>query len=431
MGTTSDPVTTSTTSNSDAFVDLEFDQQPADFTFGQSVQVESEALRFETSTANFGKGFLKSTFSVPGSNWGRIWMKLDATSLTANLGHWVAVAGGVGSKQIRMMDINSNEPGKVVFQLGWDDDAFQKVTSWSNKYSLSTDWTCYEWHMDSSAQTFDFFVSGNPVTWDSPQNIGSNVPSGRPLPPNLDWIGFGVESFGGAATTIGGNFDKILVSATRVGCGSPPTTDTTSTTTTVSSTSSTTTTTSLPTSPTTTTSSCGFIPAKCNKAISSQFDKINDKSFGKFEQITGVAQEEATLHDMTLYFYCKGRAASKCGGLQLPCTCSRPPCVCPGDTTSTTTSLTTSTTTVASTTTTATTTSTTTGPTTTASTTTTTQSSSSKCALSACGCDLQGQSWCNDGNGWVASDWCQISSGNCGNCAGTWCGASRRLLQEY
>merc|ERR1711962_505020 len=283
MGTTSDPVTTSTTSNSDAFVDLEFDQQPADFTFGQSVQDESEALRFQTSTANFGKGFLKATFSVPGDHWGRIWMKLDANSLTSNLGHWVAVAGGVGSKQVRMMDINSNEAGKVVFQLGWDDDAFQKVTSWSNKYSLSADWTCYEWHMDSTAQTFDFYVSGNPVTWDSPQNIGSNVPSGRPLPPNLDWIGFGVESFGGAATTIGGSFDNIVVSATRVGCGSPPTTDTTSTTTSTTSTtlpSTTTTTTSTTTAPTTTTttSTCGYVPTKCGKAIGNNFKQIDDKT---------------------------------------------------------------------------------------------------------------------------------------------------------
>merc|ERR1712142_89177 len=169
------------------------------------------------------------------------------------------------------MDINSNEAGKVVFQLGWDDDAFQKVTSWSNKYSLSTDWTCYEWHMDSSAQTFDFYVSGNPVTWDSPQNIGSNVPSGRQLPSTLDWIGFGVESFGGAATTISGSLDNLKVSATRVGCGSPPgTVDTTTTTTTTTSTtlpSTTTTTTSTTTAPTTTTTStCGYVPTKCGKA---------------------------------------------------------------------------------------------------------------------------------------------------------------------
>merc|ERR1719494_1328651 len=305
--------TSTTTPSSDVFIDLKFDQQPADFTFGQSVQVESQALRFETSTANFGKGFLKSTFSVPGSNWGRIWMKLDAASLTSNLGHWVAVAGGVGSKQIRMMDINSNEAGKVVFQLGWDDDAFQKVTSWSNKYSLSTDWTCYEWHMDSTAQTFDFYVSGNPVTWDSPQNIGSNVPSGRQLPSNLDWIGFGVESFGGAATTIGGTFDNIVVSATRVGCGSPPGTDTTTTSTTSTTTVPTTTTTTTTTVPTTTTttSTCGFVPSKCGKAIQNNFNKINEKSFGKFEKITGVTQGEATLDNMTLYFYCKGKSASK------------------------------------------------------------------------------------------------------------------------
>merc|ERR1712198_135313 len=81
----------------------------------------------------------------------------------------------------------------------------------------------------------------------------------------------------------------------------------------------------------------GYIPPKCGKAIENNFNKLDDKSFGKFEKITGVTQAEATLDDMTLYFYCKGKAASKCGGLQLPCTCSRPPCVCPGATTTTTT----------------------------------------------------------------------------------------------
>jgi len=400
--------TTSTSTNSDVYVDLEFDQQLTDFTFGQSVQIESEALRFETSAANFGKGFLKSTFSVPGDHWGRIWMKLDANSLTANLGHWVAVAGGVGSNQIRMMDVNSNEAGKVVFQLGWQDDAFQKVTSWSNKYSLSTDWTCYEWHMDSSAQTFDFYVSGSPVTWDSPQNIGSSVPSGRQLPQTLDWIGFGVESFGGAGTAIGGNFDNILVSAARVGCGSAPgIIDTTSTTTLP-----TTPTTILSTTSTTTTSTCGFIPTKCSKAINRSFDQKDDKSYGKFEEITGVTQAEATVDDMTRYFYCKGRAATKCGGLQLPCTCSSPPCICPGDTTTTTTVASTTTTTVS--------------PSTTVTTTTTTKSSSDKCALSACGCELQGQTWCNESNGWLATTWCHETSSNCAACGGAWCAAASR-----
>merc|ERR1711953_746208 len=356
--TSATPSTSTTTTSSDVYVDLEFDQQLSDFTFGQSVQFESEALRFETSTANFGNGFLKSTFSVPGDHWGRIWMKLDANSLTANLGHWVAVAGGVGSNQIRMMDINSNEAGKVVFQLGWQDDAFQKVTSWSNKYSLSTDWTCYEWHMDSTAQTFDFYVSGNPVTWDSPQNIGSNVPSGRQLPQSLDWIGFGVESFGGAATTIGGRFDDVIVSAGRVGCGAAPENPTTTTTTTAptTTTSVSTSTTTTPTSTilsttSTTTATCGFIPTKCNNAINRGFNMKDTKSYGKFEELTGVSQADATKDDMTLYFKCKGRAATKCEGLQYPCTCSSPPCTCPGDTTTTTTTSTIPTTTMTTTTT--------------------------------------------------------------------------------
>merc|ERR1712200_267796 len=269
---TSTSTTTSSstsTTNGNAFVDLDFNTQPSAFTFGDSVQLQSDSLRFETSSANFEKGFLKSDFSVPGNHWGRVWMKLDANSLTANLGHWVAVAGGVGGNQIRIMDVNSNEAGKVVFQLGWQDDAFQKVTSWSNKYSLSSEWVCYEWHMDPNAQTFDFYVEGNAVTWDQPSGIGSNVPAGRSLPQSLDWIGFGVESFGGAATTIAGMFDDIVVSRNRVGCGSAPgTTDTPTTSSeapTTSTTQSTTTTTSTSTSttgisPSTTSTNCGYIP---------------------------------------------------------------------------------------------------------------------------------------------------------------------------
>merc|ERR1712035_106807 len=367
--TTTSASTSTTTPSSDVYVDLQFDQQPADFTFGQSVQVESQALRFETSTANFGKGFLKSTFSVPGSNWGRIWMKLDAVSLTANLGHWVAVAGGVGSKQIRMMDINSNEPGKVVFQLGWDDDAFQKVTSWSNKYSLSTDWTCYEWHMDSTAQTFDFYVSGNPVAWDSPQNIGSNVPSGRELPQALDWIGFGVESFGGAATTIGGLFDDIVVSGVRVGCGTAPVTTDNPTTSTTDPTTTTTVTSTSTTQASTTSTSCGYIPQTCGRPLTRMHGLRESKTLGQFEEITGVQLAVATVEDIQLYFHCRGRNPTKCTGLEKPCTCSSPPCTCPGEepptstsasTTSTTASTTTSTTSATTTSTSASTTSTTT-----------------------------------------------------------------------
>merc|ERR1712200_383233 len=259
---TSTSTTTSSstsTTNGNAFVDLDFNTQPSAFTFGDSVQLQSDSLRCEASSANFEKGFLKSDFSVPGNHWGRVWMKLDANSLTANLGHWVAVAGGVGGNQIRIMDVNSNEAGKVVFQLGWQDDAFQKVTSWSNKYSLSSEWVCYEWHMDPNAQTFDFYVEGNAVTWANQVGLAQTSPAGRSLPQSLDWIGFGVESFGGAATTIAGMFDDIVVSRNRVGCGSAPgTTDTPTTSSeapTTSTTQSTTTSTSTSTTATTTSTS--------------------------------------------------------------------------------------------------------------------------------------------------------------------------------
>merc|ERR1712219_19965 len=366
--TTTTSTSSSTTTPNNDFVNLDFESQPTDFTFSQSVQLQSDALRFETSTANFGNGFLKSSFSVPGNHWGRIWMKLDAQSLTANLGHWVAVAGGVGGNQIRMMDINSNEAGKVVFQLGWQDDAFQKVTSWSNKYSLSSEWVCYEWHMDPNAQTFDFYVEGNAVNWDQPSGIGSNVPAGRSLPQSLDWIGFGVESFGGAATTIAGLFDDIVVSTNRVGCGSAPgttdapttstdaptsTTPSTTTSTSTSTTGTSTSTSTAGTSTSTTSTSCGYIPDTCGRPLTRMYDQRETKTLGKFEEITGVQLAEATVEDIQLYFHCKGRNPTKCTGLEKPCSCSSPPCICPGEeppttstsasTTSTTASTTTST----------------------------------------------------------------------------------------
>jgi len=412
---------------------------PADYSFGQSVTLESESLRFETATANYGNGFLKSNFAVPGDHWGRLWMKLDSSSLTANLGHWVAVAGGAGSNQVRMMDINSNEAGKVVFQLGWQDDSFQKVTSWSNKYDLSSEWTCYEWHMDPNAQTFDFYVSGTPVVWDSPQNIGSGVPAGRDLPQTLDWIGFGVESFGGAATTIGGNFDDIVVSATRVGCGSPPvsisTTSQTTTTSIVSTSSTTLTTTSTATPPT-----CGFVPETCEKSLQNNFDARNERKLGKFEELTGVSKEDSTLEDMQLYFYCKEKNPNKCSGIQAPCSCTVMPCVCGDRPDITDAPITTSTTSVTSTTSTSQST-TTSAASTTSATTSTTLATSWKCALQQCGCDRASNlalatadnlSWCATGqSGYVQSDWCNESEGNCQTCGHTWCGnVMRRLLRQ-
>merc|ERR1719203_1120893 len=63
------------------------------------------------------------------------------------------------------------------------------------------------------------------------------------------------------------------------------------------------------------------------------------------------------------------------------------------------------------------------------STSTTTAGNSQTCALSACGCGLNGQPWCNAGNSFVASGWCQNSPENCSNCHGVWCANSHRLLK--
>merc|ERR1719429_1072518 len=53
-----------------------------------------------------------------------------------------------------------------------------------------------------------------------------------------------------------------------------------------------------------------------------------------------------------------------------------------------------------------------------------------RCALSACGCSLQGQSWCNAQNSWLATEWCHQQPGNCQGCGGVWCDPLRRLLKQ-
>merc|ERR1711874_575990 len=154
-------------------------------------------------------------------------------------------------------------------------------------------------------------------------------------------IGFGVESFGGAATTVAGLFDDIIVSANRVGCGSAPgTTDTPTTSTdapttsTQSSTSTTETSTSTSTTGTstsTTSTNCGYIPDTCGRPLTRMYGQTETKTLGKFEEITGVQLAEATVEDIQLYFHCRGRNPSKCTGLEKPCSCSSPPCICPGE----------------------------------------------------------------------------------------------------
>jgi len=55
--TTTASTSTSTTPSSDVFVDLKFDQQPTDFTFGQSVQVESQAFDLKLRLQTLAKAF--------------------------------------------------------------------------------------------------------------------------------------------------------------------------------------------------------------------------------------------------------------------------------------------------------------------------------------------------------------------------------------
>jgi len=208
-----------------------------------------------------------------------------------------------------------------------------------------------------------------------------------------------------------------LTTTTTTESTTPLTTSTTETSTTSSTEASTSTTNGI-TSTTTLGTSCGYMPTKCENKIRTAHDTDRfTKTYGKFEEITGVPQADATFEDMQLYWYCKGKSANKCTGMELPCSCSSPPCVCADDqtTTVTTTGQQTSQTTTQ-----LTTLSTTEASTSTTEATTSTQSTMN-CALSVCGCSQNGQSWCNSSNSWLATEWCHELQSNCESCNGVWC----------
>merc|ERR1719461_2140293 len=100
-------------------------------------------------------------------------------------------------------------------------------------------------------------------------------------------------------------------------------TQSTSATPTNPSTSSTASSTSTP--PTSTTPSCGFVPNTCQKPLEKNFGRLTTKTYRKFQEITGVSQDVASLEDMQLYFFCRQRNEKKCAGLEAPCSCSSPP----------------------------------------------------------------------------------------------------------
>merc|ERR1712012_518021 len=76
--------------------------------------------------------------------------------------------------------------------------------------------------------------------------------------------------------------------------------------------------------------SCGFVPKTCQRPLEKNFGRLTTKTYRKFQEITGVSQDVASLEDMQLYFFCRQRNEKKCAGLEAPCSCSSPPCVCPG-----------------------------------------------------------------------------------------------------
>merc|ERR1711955_47009 len=170
-----------------------------------------------------------------------------------------------------------------------------------------------------------------------------------------------------------------------------PTTSTQSTTTTTFTSTSTT-----EASTSTTSANCGYIPDTCGRPLTRMYGLRETKTLGKFEEITGVQLAQATVEDIQLYFHCQGRNPSKCTGLEKPCSCSSPPCICPGEEPPTTSTSASTTSTSAST-------------TATTTTTTTTPGRSQNCVLKACGCNLSGQPWCNNSNGWLATEYCHVN----------------------
>ena len=131
-------------------------------------QFHSGAMALKTSSAATGAGRIQHALAAFGAtatkHWGRLFYKVQTPApIGANGAYYhVTFAALEGTDENRVVDTVEDPNGKIQYLFNVPDDSCCD----GSPYNWSHDgaWHCAEWHVDVSAQSYQFFIDGTEVT---------------------------------------------------------------------------------------------------------------------------------------------------------------------------------------------------------------------------------------------------------------------------
>ena len=160
---------------------------------------------------------MKYTKALPAKHYGRIFYNLE-TSDPAGSGYMHAsFVTADTAQQVRVVDTvrcsTGGCSGKQQFLYNWADDQGGKSSPYDYTPNVGV-WSCAEWHVDSTTQTYEFWIDGSPVS-----SISGKVQ--RTIPAQYPDLSFGGQVYQSNAVVSGWIDDIAVSSSGRIGCDGP------------------------------------------------------------------------------------------------------------------------------------------------------------------------------------------------------------------
>jgi len=131
-------------------------------------QAHSGSMSVKTSTMATGAERIQVSLSTLGAtaanHWGRLFYKAQTPAPRGanNAYYHVTFAALQGTTENRVVDTVEDPNGKIQYIFNVPDDSC--CTGSSYDWTHDGKWHCAEWHVDVSAQSYQFFIDGKEVT---------------------------------------------------------------------------------------------------------------------------------------------------------------------------------------------------------------------------------------------------------------------------
>jgi hypothetical protein len=189
---------------------------PADVVGLAKDQFHSGATALKSSSAATGSGRIQHALSALGAtatkHWGRLFYKVQTPAPIGDKGAYyhVTFAALEGTDENRVVDTVEDPNGKIQYLFNVPDDS----CCGGSPYNWSHDgaWHCAEWHVDVSAQSYQFFIDGKEVT-----SIGFTGKAGAKMS-TYTALGLGPIFYVTPTGPFTAWIDDLAIDDTQIGC---------------------------------------------------------------------------------------------------------------------------------------------------------------------------------------------------------------------